>query len=270
MQKELILNSDILDILFENKNKAYGAYSLRKFYNNRLYKSIGIMGVVVAVLAAFSFIPKKEAAPLISKVIDVPLFQGPKEKEKKKEEIHESAKTSPQQKMSPSFKIVPNNTVVDTIATLKNDLPIGLTDVKPDSTNTGGGGILTGTGGGKGLDTVATVMVPTPFNPDEVRDNPDVMPSYPGGTEGLIKFLKKNLTNPKEMEEGESVKVVVKFVVGYDGKLKSFDIVQDGGEDFNKEVIRVLKKMPSWNPGKSNGRDVSAYCSIPIRFVPAD
>ena len=72
------------------------------------------------------------------------------------------------------------------------------------------------------------------------------------------------------MEDGELVKVVVQVTVGYDGKFKSFDVTQDGGEEFNKEVIRVLKKMPAWIPGKSNGRDVATYMQIPIKFVPAD
>ena len=49
--------------------------------------------------------------------------------------------------------------------------------------------------------------------------------------------------------------VKVKFVVGYDGNLKSFELVQDGGSDFNNEVIRVLKKMPEWIPGKSKGTE---------------
>ena len=56
--------------------------------------------------------------------------------------------------------------------------------------------------------------------------------------------------------------------MGYDGKLKSFTTVQDGGEEFNKEVIRVLKKMPEWEPGKTKGQNVSVYYVIPVKFVP--
>jgi periplasmic protein TonB len=60
MNKELILKSTFLDILFENKNKAYGAYHLRKFYNNRLYKSLALMLSGVILLSAFTFLPKKK------------------------------------------------------------------------------------------------------------------------------------------------------------------------------------------------------------------
>jgi periplasmic protein TonB len=72
------------------------------------------------------------------------------------------------------------------------------------------------------------------------------------------------------MEEGETVSVKIRFVVGYDGKLKSFVTAQDGGDEFNTEVIRVLKKMPDWVPGKSNGQNVSVYFTIPVKFVPAN
>jgi protein TonB len=124
-----------------------------------------------------------------------------------------------------------------------------------------------GVGGGKGPGTepaepIVDINIPT--------DNPDIMPSYPGGMDALRKFLQRHLTNPKEMEEGEVVSVKVKFVVGYDGKLQSFITVQDGGEEFNKEVVRVLKKMPNWEPGKSNGQNVAVYYTIPVKFVSAD
>lgn len=72
------------------------------------------------------------------------------------------------------------------------------------------------------------------------------------------------------MPEGEMVSVYIKFVVGYDGKLQKFNVVKDGGEVFNNEVIRVLKKMPQWIPGKSKGQNVSVYFTIPVKFVSAD
>jgi len=66
------------------------------------------------------------------------------------------------------------------------------------------------------------------------------------------------------------VSVRVKFVVDYSGKLQSFVTLVDGGEEFNKEVVRVLKKMPEWIPGKAKGENVSVYYTIPVKFVPSD
>ena len=60
------------------------------------------------------------------------------------------------------------------------------------------------------------------------------------------------------------------FIVGYDGQLRGFEVTEDGGRLFNNEVIRVLKKMPAWNPGKNAGEDVSVYYSLPVKFMNQD
>lgn len=96
------------------------------------------------------------------------------------------------------------------------------------------------------------------------------MPSYPGGMSALRKFLERNLKNPRDMEEGEVANVKVKFVVGYNGELQSFETFQNGGDEFNRKVMRVLKKMPNWVPGKSKGQNVSVFYTIPIKFISAD
>ncbi len=96
------------------------------------------------------------------------------------------------------------------------------------------------------------------------------MPSYPGGMDALRKFLVRNLENPRDMKEGEVANVKVKFVVGSNGELQSFVTVQDGGNEFNREVMRVLKKMPNWVPGKSKGQNVFVFYTIPIKFISAD
>jgi protein TonB len=115
------------------------------------------------------------------------------------------------------------------------------------------------------------VAAPTPAVDKTIPvDHPEVQPSYPGGIDALRKFLEHNLVNPKEMEEGEMVSVNVSFVVGFDGKLQRFAVMKDGGDIFNREVIRVLKKMPDWVPGKSRGENVAVNFTIPIKFVPAD
>jgi periplasmic protein TonB len=63
------------------------------------------------------------------------------------------------------------------------------------------------------------------------------------------------------------VSVKVKFIVGYDGQLKGFETIEDGGVAFNNEVIRVLKKMPNWIPGKISGENVSVFYTVPVKFM---
>ncbi len=273
MKTELILQSDVLDIVFENRNKAYGAYYLRKFYNNRLLKSLGAMLLAVVILSAFTFIPKKEKVVL---TIDGEIFMGstplqPKEKPKEPEKIKEP-QTPMQKAPTQIFKIPvvvnsqteppPLNGLNDTVAIATNNqtgTPGAIAVVTPPGTGDGGG-----TGEGPG-----TPAPEVPLDVNVPTDSPDFMPEFPGGMKALKKFLERNLTNPRDMEEGEIISVKVRFVVGYDGKLKSFETVQDGGDEFNKEVIRVLKKMPEWVPGKARGQNVSVYYTIPVKFIPA-
>ncbi len=275
MNKELILKSDVLDIVFENRNKAYGAYDLRKFYGNRLVKSLGLMLCGIVVLSAFTFLPKKKVEKPDTGYttewgyIPPPKKEEPKkEPEKPKEPVKPPVK-APTQAFTNKPIIVPNKIEIPKLNAITDSVVIS------DVTTTGTPGVTPTVksdpplvpGNDPATPTVPAVVKVPASTP---RDFAEQMPSYPGGMDGLRRFLEKNLQNPRDMEEGEAVSVKVKFVVGYDGKLQGFTIIQDGGEEFNKEVVRVLKKMPEWIPGRSNGENVSVYYTIPVKFLPAE
>ncbi len=272
MKTELIMKSDVLDIIFENRNKAYGAYYLRKFYKNRLLKSLALMMTGVVVLSAFTFIPKMKKSGkaellltddyVLNKIEDKPL-----EPEKPKEKPEPPKQKMPTVQYTSKPNIVPDNAVVKPLETITDSTVIA-NITKPGE---GGEGPLVGDpkegdDNGKGKEPVTEPAV----NPTVPSVTAEVMPEYPGGIDVLRKFLERNLTNPRDLEENEVVSVKVRFVVGYDGKLKGFETVQDGGAEFNKEVIRVLKKMPDWVPGKTKGQNVSVYYTIPVKFVAAN
>ncbi|CAN5560462.1 energy transducer TonB [soil metagenome] len=263
MNSETIMQTDVLDIIFEKRNKLYGAYTLRKFYNHRLFKSIGITLGVVTILCAFTFIPKKE-----HRVFDLGPTTVWSFKEFKKEVEPPKEIPKPKKAVAPQTKfelpvIVKENS--DTLVEIKEQDRIGSVNIAGDPAITAL--IEPAAPGGNGEITTP----PTPVIDKTIPvDHPEVQPSYPGGIDALRKFLERNLVNPKEMEEGEMVSVHVSFVVGFDGKLQRFAVVKDGGDIFNREVIRVLKKMPDWVPGKSRGENVAVNFTIPIKFVPAD
>jgi periplasmic protein TonB len=269
MKTELILKSDVLDILFDNRNKAYGAYNLRKFYDNRLMKSLGVMLGVVVVLSAFTFIPKKKVVAKDGMYETIICHLGDPQKEKIKEIEKPKTNKPPKQKAPTQIwtkpVIVDSKEPVKTLAALSDSVVIASTTTLGEPGNRPI--IIQPAGSGDGGPGVTPEPAKPPVDIKTPIYSPEIMPAYPGGMEALRKFLQRNLTNPKEMEEGEEVSVKVKFVVDYDGNLKSFVTVQDGGEEFNKEVIRVLNKMPNWIPGKSNGQNVSVYYTIPVKFT---
>jgi periplasmic protein TonB len=268
MKADAILKADVLDIIFENKNKSYGAYALRKFYNNRLYKALGVMVGVVIILCVLSFTIKEKEnfvsveCPIITEFSAPPKDAKKPEKPKEfKEPIQAAAK--PTRSIVFSTPVITSKLHVAVITTIEPGIQIS--NVQN----------LTGTGEPKvlvkptnGLDSFSTPEPPKkPIDQVTPNEFAEVMPTYPGGMEELRKFLQKHLQNPEDIEEGGMVSVKIKFVVGYDGALKSFETVEDGGSAFNNEVIRVLKKMKPWNPGKTRGENVSVYYTIPVKFT---
>lgn len=99
--------------------------------------------------------------------------------------------------------------------------------------------------------------------------SPEILPSFPGGYKGMQKFFDDNLQYPEDASnEGVEGVVNVSFIVDENGKLSNPKV--DGtnpGYGLDKEAIRVINKMPSWNPGKLKGKNVKTRFSLPVRFV---
>ncbi len=274
MNRNFILKADILDIIFEKRNKEYGAYNLRKFYPNRLKLALGFMFIIAMLFSAFIILPKKGNL-VITKPYEIPppefkkIDTGPKEPEKKRELTEPEKKQTPlnQTKHTNNIVVVAKNDKSDTIKTI---LPTDITGNK-NIVNAKPGPFLvepftTEPGTGEPEKNTPKIDKSTPMDMNDV----DVPPAYPGGMDALRKFLEKNLHTPGELKSGETVSVRIKFVVNYNGKLQSFVTVLDGGEAYNKEVVRVLKKMPDWIPGKAKGENVTVYYTIPVKFVMTD
>lgn len=92
-------------------------------------------------------------------------------------------------------------------------------------------------------------------------------PEFPGGAEALKKFLARYLSTPDELEAGEKKVVKVKFKVDKDGSVNTFEIVTSGGDEFDGEVLRVVKKMPRWVPAIQNGVNVPVSYVLPVTFI---
>ncbi len=267
MNSETILKSDVLDIIFDERNKHYGAYPLRKFYPNRIKFSLFVMLGIVIVFSAFTLMPgsKKNTAVFITDpyVLASPIPPAAQPEPVKPKPKVISTKTSSQAKFISNIKIVPNKDSTETLHDLSK-LAIGNSNINIKDPGEGDKKLV---GEEFGTDP-APYKDPAPVTENKLPlENPDVQASYPGGVKELIKFLERNLRTPRDMEEGETIEVRVKYVVDFDGNLQSFNVVKDGGEMFNAEVLRVLKKMPKWNPGKKGGQNVPVYYTIPIKFT---
>jgi protein TonB len=269
MHSNSILNSNLLDIIFENRNKDYGAYALRKNYNKRLFKSLLSMLVLVAIFSFWQMLMRKNITINFSSTrsIEGPTISSIQKKEKQtesKKSFHSSIKPSKDLNNHPVIVKTNNDkpTLTNTQILTSN---LGNNHEGPNFDGQGIDGLDTG-----GDATKDSVKSSSPVIDKKFPVTPEVLPQFPGGRNELLRFLKRNLNTPRDMEQGEEIAVKIKFVVSYNGDLMGFTVVETGGELFDSEVIRVLKKMPKWIPGKANGENVSAYFVIPVKFMPSN
>lgn len=265
MTPQSILSSDPLDLIFDQRNKDYGAYTLRKYYPNRIKYALVAMLTFAGVASIFSVFQSGKSNK--SGKILFPVVE------------HVLQQLSPTPPPPPPVKPkVPPMSVAKFLSNVVIVNNPALADSLNDPTKRiiGSKNIFVPVEMIQHVDpTEPTVFVSTPSVPvvpgaQEPLENPDVQPEFPGGMKALQRFLEMNLRSPAELDADATVKVQVRFVVGYDGNLQQFEVVKDGGEVFNQEVVRVLKKMPRWNPGKMGNKQVTSYYSIPVVFTASE
>ena len=101
---------------------------------------------------------------------------------------------------------------------------------------------------------------------DKVYDVVGVSPTFPGGDAEMAAFIQETFEYPEiSRDMGEQGTVYVRFVVSKDGSIRDAEVVKGVSPAIDKEAIRVVKKMPKWNPGEQAGKPVSVWFTIPIR-----
>jgi len=276
MLPEKILQSDVLDILFENMNKEYGAYELRRFYHNRLYKAMGVTILLSLMFVALNSIrfsnhiavsTDNNIDSVMLKTVEVSIKKDDpvKPKDVIPKTVNHNRTAAPQIIFNTPI-ITTGNKVKDTIAsiaTLKESIISNIT-----TTGVPGGETLpvkgNTTGNTLGNTTTATTEVVEETSPIA---NPEVMPEFPGGEGALARFMNRNLRQPEDMEAGEKFVVVVQFIVDKTGNIADINIIQSARRDMDEEVTRVVKKMPKWKPGYQHNRAVPVYFNLPINFI---
>lgn len=102
---------------------------------------------------------------------------------------------------------------------------------------------------------------------EEIFMSVEQMPEFPGGMDGLLKYLSGNVRYPKEAYEANiQGKVIIQFVISNMGKITNAVVKYDPGAGCGEEALRVVRNMPDWKPGKQNGQAVNVYYVLPINF----
>ena len=268
MTKDIDLTSPgWTSLIFEGKNKSYGAYELRNDSSNRHLKALAvvtIVGLAVVFLPSLikSFIPKEVE---VAQVTEVDLANLDNLNEVKKEnQIEEIKPVAPPPLLKATVQFTPPVVVKDEEVTEQKMLTqeeLSETD-KQISVAT-----VEGTKDGVDIRDLAEHKVITEAPKEEIFNHVEQMPRFPGGETELMKWLRDNINYPTiAAEQGIQGKVILRFVVRPDGSVDDVQVVKSLEPSCDKEAVRTVRKMPKWTPGRQNGNAVSVYYSLPVTF----
>jgi protein TonB len=266
-----IQSADILDILFDGRNKEYGAYQLRKTYNRRIRNSLIGMTLICALFLVSSFIAnnkKKETNQIL--VEDVNLEKQPEDKKP------EPPPPPPPPKQEPPkveiTKFTPPKIVKD--EEVKPDEEIKevekLEDTKIGTINQEGAkdeGVVAPPPE-KSTGVVEAPKVEEDY--DKVFTVVQIPAEYPGGLPAWTKYLERNLNRDVPNDNGAppgKYTVIVSFIVAKDGSISDVTSENDPGYGTKAEAIKVIQKGPKWKPAVQNGRNVIYRHKQSITFV---
>jgi periplasmic protein TonB len=272
MDVNKILSADILDIVFEGRNKEYGAYELRKTYNKRLAIALIVTASVILLMFGGYVLSNILGDNDKSKELQVSDLQL---EEIKQEEPREEPPPPPPPKPPDPPKVemakfTPPKIVKDEEVKEEEKPPEveKLEDTKIGTVNQEGikdEGIVAPpvSDAGKGV-------VEAPKKEEEDWDKTftkvEIESTYPGGAAAWQRYLNRNLRYPQDAIDNEiQGPVVVQFIVDKEGNVSEVEAIS-GPNELRDEAVRVIKKSGKWTPAVQNGRQVKSYKKQPIVF----
>ena len=251
--KTEITRSSWDDVVFESRNKEYGAYSIRKSYEENITMASLMMilfaSFVVGCLQIASLMHIKIKMPV--HVVDHGGFTNPPIV------IPNPSDKPPASKETQN---VNRNLLEKVVTHVVEPTPLKATFPERE-TGTGtlpSGGADLGKGDG---------LIPVVVDPPKILVFAEVMPEYDGGMSAMLKFLRKNLHYPSNARMmGIEGSVYVRFVVNGQGAVTDIEVIKGVNGALDKEAMRVIAMMPNWKPGRQHDIPVSVRMVLPIKF----
>lgn len=253
------------ETVFEKRNKAYGAYVIRRDYDRNLVLiMLSLVCGTGLLFAAYNGFKKPVQATKVityppriedTTVLILDEIEPPKPKILEKNEVKPETK----QEQFVEMKVV-DTKVNDSVLVQEKlkDQQIGTITVRkiiPDDFKL--------IGEEKKVSTIVTPLK------REVHSTVEKEAFFPGGYPALMSYIQANLIYPTEgIEINAQGKCYLRFIVDFEGRISSVKVLRGiaGCPECDKEAIRVLKSMPEWEPGKVGGVNVSSYFDLPINF----
>lgn len=279
-----LTSQDWRNLVFADKNKEFGAYQLRKESDKRhnlavLFTLIGLV-VIFILIIAFSkwsdYRAEQQALALQEqreKMMAAQLAQEAEEPEPEPE-VEEQKFEQPEIEVPEEVLATVQVTQIAIVDAdkVKNEV-MDMETQKEDNTARG---VVTQEGSDdadkfKAVTEQVVVKEPVPVKEEKKEEEIFVAveqpAEFPGGQAALMKWLSQNIRYPEAAQQNDiQGRVIVKFVVEKDGSIGQASIVKGVDKDLDREALRVVKKMPKWQPGKNNGVAVRSYFNLPVTF----
>jgi len=268
------------DLVFEGKNKDFGAYVIRTDSPRRHTRAVlwTLIGTIISGLLLFGFVKanqyleeRKLAAQGEQKVVLIDMTEEADEPEhelieQEKPEVpleEEVMKTY----QATELQIVEDKNVREEDEIVSQDERMQTDAIAGSVTNSEGSTNLNEFKTPINNGVVVEQQPPVEEKPVEIFKSVEQMPQFPGGDEALIKFLSSHINYPPMAAENNiQGRVIVQFVVDKTGKVGEVKVVRLVDKDLDREAVRVCKLLPKFTPGRQNGQPVPVWYTLPVTF----
>ncbi|MCM1070927.1 MAG: energy transducer TonB [[Clostridium] fimetarium] len=281
MAKDVDLSSkEWTDLIFEGKNKEFGAYQLRNQSDRRHNRAviIVIIGLILVLIGGYfwgmynDYRREQKELELQAQLEQQLAAMEEQVEEAPEEEIQQAVEEPVQEEALPEEIL---NTIKDTEIAIAEDNEVteDITSKDEVQESTAAAGASTFDQGTDDLNVVREhkeeIIVEEKKEPvkEEVFTAVEQMPQFPGGDAELLKYIATHIKYPTMAAENNiQGRVVVKFVVKKDGQVGDVVVLRGRDPDLDKEAQRVVKTLPKFIPGKMNGQAVAVWYTLPINF----
>jgi protein TonB len=271
MEANKILSADILDLVFEGRNKDYGAYDLRKTYNRRITRALIITASLAALALGgsilFSAMKKKDDNKLKLNEMTIQDLKQDEVKEPPPPPPPPPPKQEPPKVEMKQFTppVIKKDEEVEKPPPPQEELKeVKIAEV--DQEGIKDENIVTPVVIDEGKQIVEEKVVE---DENKIFDKVEIEAAFPGGDAKWRRYLETNCNGQVASDNGApegTYTTVVQFVVDREGNISDVRALTNHGYGMEEEAMRVIKKGPKWTPAIQNGRQVKAYRKQPITF----
>jgi protein TonB len=243
------------DIVFEHRNKEYGAYRLRKKYSRNL-----MIGMLIGIITI--------GTAIITPYLNAKALENQKKRAERQVNLKMENLDQPQENVEPPPP--PPPPPAEQVAVVKYVAPVVVDSIKPEEVKQM---ITTDQAAvevkNEEVQAVQEVQVEVKEEeaPVEVFVVVEEMPTFPGGDTELMKFINSNIVYPEIAKENNiQGRVILRFCVTYKGAVDQISVIKSVDPALDNEAKRVIAMLPGWKPGKQGGKAVNVWYSVPVTF----